>query len=375
VNGGSGYFDGTGDYLSLASNADLTPASGDFCVECWIYPIAFGTYNGIFVGNAVGGFFFGKLTGGIGLRISATSDVISATAPSTNQWTHVAITRSGTDVRLFYNGVQQGSTVTNSTNFAQSATYIGTDGSGGSYWNGYISGLRFVKGSAVYTSNFTPSTTPLTAITNTELLTNFTNAGIFDNTGKNVLETVGNAQVDTSVVKYGTGSLKFDGTGDWLICSNLELSKLGGSDFTIEAWANFTTLSGIHCIVGQTAGSQTVNQFMLTAYASGLMRFWLYRSGTYTTLDSPTGAVTTGTWYHIAVVRNGSTFTMYIDGTSVGTLTESAPLTTPTALMTVGAASTGGLYPMIGYVDDLRITREARYTSNFTVPDKALPDQ
>jgi len=385
TNGGSGYFDGTGDYLSIANNAAFNLGTNDFCIDGWFYPTSTNATQLVFnkwgtVSDAQSMFQIGRLSSVFWSQLRTTGGYINFTTSTwiLNAWNYFVVVRDGSTISAYLNGVRFGTDTSNPTlNTGTETMTIGSK-QAQDYFAGYISGCRIVNGSPVYDptqTTLTIPTAPSTAITDTQFITSFTNAGIFDNTGKNNLETVGNAQVDTSVVKYGTGSMKFDGTGDWLVCSNLELSKLGSSDFTIEAWANFTTLSAIHCIVGQTAGSQTVNQFMLTAYASGLMRFWLYRSGTYTTLDSPTGAVTTGTWYHIAVVRNGSTFTMYIDGTSVGTLTESAPLTTPTGLMTVGAASTGGLYPMIGYVDDLRITREARYTSNFTVPDAPFPDQ
>jgi len=385
TNGGSGYFDGTGDYLSIANNAAFNLGTNDFCIDGWFYPTSTNATQLVFnkwgtVSDAQSMFQIGRLSSVFWSQLRTTGGYINFTTSTwiLNAWNYFVVVRDGSTISAYLNGVRFGTDTSNPTlNTGTETMTIGSK-QAQDYFAGYISGCRIVNGSPVYDptqTTLTIPTAPSTAITDTQFITSFTNAGIFDNTAKNNLETVGNAQVDTSVVKYGTGSMKFDGTGDWLVCSNLELSKLGSSDFTIEAWANFTTLSAIHCIVGQTAGSQTVNQFMLTAYASGLMRFWLYRSGTYTTLDSPTGAVTTGTWYHIAVVRNGSTFTMYIDGTSVGTLTESAPLTTPTGLMTVGAASTGGLYPMIGYVDDLRITREARYTSNFTVPDAPFPDQ
>ena len=369
--GGSGYFDGSGDYLSLASNANLTPASGNFCVECWIYPIAFDTYNGIFVGNDVGGFFFGKLTGGIGLRISATSDVISATAPSTNQWTHVAITRSGTDVRLFYNGVQQGSTVTNSTNFVQSATYIGTDGSGGSYWNGYISGLRFVKGSSVYTSNFTPSTTPLTAITNTQLLLNFTNGGIIDNTAKNVLETVGNAQISTSVKKFGTGSFYTGATSGshYLRLPAHPFYQFGTESFTIEGW--FQPLLGGNERTFYAHGLNTTGGMALFVGTGGVR----FRAMGQNDLSYAT-TISDSTFTHIAFVRDGNTRRIFINGTQVASDTLSFNVS-DNVITDIGASAQNASdsFKYYGYIDDLRITKGiARYTTTFTPPTAAFPD-
>ena len=73
-----------------------------------------------------------------------------------------------------------------------------------------MSDMRVVNGTAVYTSNFTPPTAPLTKVTNTKLLANFTNAAITDSTGKNNVETGGTAQLDTTVKKFGTASHESD---------------------------------------------------------------------------------------------------------------------------------------------------------------------
>jgi hypothetical protein len=99
--------------------------------------------------------------------------------------------------------------------------------------------LRLVKGTAVYSgATLTVPTTPLTAITNTSLLLDFTNAGIFDAATINDGQTVGNAQVSTTVAKFGTTSMSFDGTGDWLTIIDKPELRFGTAPFTVEGWIN-----------------------------------------------------------------------------------------------------------------------------------------
>jgi hypothetical protein len=136
--------------------------------------------------------------------------------PVANAWTHFVLSRVGTTTRLFRNGTEIGS-ATDNTNYAVGAAGFGIGANtiaADNYFFGYMSGFRVIKGSGV--TSVTVPTAPPTAITNTQLLLNFTNAGIIDGTMDNVLETVGNAQISTSVVKYGSGSLAFDGSSDSL---------------------------------------------------------------------------------------------------------------------------------------------------------------
>jgi hypothetical protein len=227
-----------------------------------------------------------------------------------------------------------------------------------------------VVGSAVYTASFTPSTSPLTAVSGTELLCNFTNAGIFDNTGKNNLETVGNAQIDTTTKKYGTGSLEFDGTGDWLKVPNSVDIQLGTGDFTIEFWVYLAT-GDTGSNRGLVAKGGASTGFLVSLNTTQKVVF-TFTSSTITS----SGAITTNAWNHIAVVREGTGSNetkIYINGTNDGTGTVSTNFN-QTEVMYIGANRAAG-DPMKGFIDDLRITKGvARYTGAFTPPTKAFPD-
>lgn len=374
VEGGSGYFDGAGDYLEHPSSTNINFGTGDFTVEFWVYFITLSAHVSIIdhrAANTVGSNILLQAgpTGTLLLHVNGSNRILSSAGTvSAGSWNHIALTRSGTSTKIFANGTQAGSTYTDTTNYTTVRPRIGQ----GNYTsfpenlNGYISSLRLLKGTAQYTSNFTPSTTPLTAITNTQLLLNFTNGSIVDATGKNNLETIGNAQVSTSVKKYGTGSMAFDGTGDWLTVRDTADMRLGTGNFTIEFWLYLAATGSARGCVGKGTAStgwlfstNTSNQVVFT-----------FGSSTITS----TGALSGSTWYHISVVREGTGTNqtkIYIDGANDGTGTVSTDFT-QTNLMYIGADRTGGS-AMNGNIDDLRITKAARYTANFTPPYRQLP--
>jgi hypothetical protein len=379
--GGSGYFDGSGDYLTFAPGSAFAFGTGDFTVEWWmntngvtlgapgiVEPASNGSYWAMrFVGTT----FYYQSAAGI-------TTLTSVSIPTSNQsaWTHMAVVRISGTTKIYANGVQVQS-VADTTNYTGTVNYqIGrTSDPNANVYSGWLTDVRVVKGTAVYTSAFTPPTAPLTAITNTSLLLNFTNAGIIDNTAKNVLETVGNAQISTSVKKFGTGSLAFDGTGDWLVVPDTPALRMESGNFTIEFWINWTSISGYQTPLDK---GYTSAGGLLFQTGNGNGRFVIYASGSAVITES--GTASTGTWIHYALVRNGTTLTLYRDGTSVGSATNSTNFNITTQLL-VGANNAGsgtsiGQYPFNGYIDDLRITKGiARYTTTFTPPTAAFADQ
>ena len=159
-------FDGN-DYLSLTGHADLGFDTGDFTWEAWVRPTSYTSDAPIYLVEN-GGFFIYK--NGNDLKVRAkdgTTFITTSNLPDTGVWTHIAVTRSGTTLRLFLNGILDKS-VTCSYDFGGSQGYIGVGE--GSYWNGDISNLRSITGTALYTSSFIPPTEPLTNVTNTKLL-------------------------------------------------------------------------------------------------------------------------------------------------------------------------------------------------------------
>ena len=159
-------FDGSGDYLSLADNADCS-FDGDFTIEAFVYPTAFNSFNTIFSTEDLD---FKFISSGV-VRIYTSSGSNTTGTIPLNRWSHVALVRQSSTFKVYING--NGETVTPPafTGDGSSAAEIGRKIRNTSEeFTGFISNLRVVKGTAVYTSNFTVPTEALTNVTNTKLL-------------------------------------------------------------------------------------------------------------------------------------------------------------------------------------------------------------
>ena len=235
----------------------------------------------------------------------------------------------------------------------------------GNSWpfNGYITDFRFVSGSAITAI----PTAPATAISGTSLLLNFTNGGIIDNTAKNVLETVGNAQISTSVKKFGTGSLAFDGTGDYLdVPSTVNLS-FGTGDFTIEFWIK-TSSTGFNIM---NPSSATGSGYWGLLVQSSDLRWNSAYNVTNLFAVSAT-SILDNNWHHVAIARSSGTTKVFYDGVSQTSQADSTNYS-GVAAWRIGS---GNVAALNGYIDDLRITKGvARYTTTFTPPTAAFADQ
>jgi hypothetical protein len=383
--GGSGYFDGTGDGLRYPVNtsSEFSLGTSDFTVEAFVYLLQSKENN---IGaqtqtnaQARNGFLV-RIDSNNRLLIQASpsSGAIAFTVTSTatlslNTWNHIAVVRSGNTFTGYLNGIPV-VTTTSSVSITQD-TSSGYGGWNVGYapqsstenLNGYISNFRLIKGTALYTSAFTPPSAPLTNVANTSLLCNFTNAGIFDSTAKNVLENVGDAKVSTAQYKYGTGSIYVPGTNDAVRMFGVNLL----ADFTIEGWAKPAIGGDDRFFIFQ--GINETNGFVIGLTTSQIK----WRSNGQTDISA---AINKSDWYHFAIVRSGSgtnNVKVYVDGSAVTQGTYTNQILASAGTLNIGPA--GAINPAFasyGYIDDFRITKGyARYTSNFTPPAAALKDR
>lgn len=194
---------------------------------------------------------------------------------------------------------------------------------------------------------------------------------IIDNSLNNFTVTAyGDAQVDTAIKKYGSGSIMFDGNGDYLLVDDNDAFEVVSDDFTIELWAYPNSVSGVCDLIlkrvhmGYTPYSIVLSDDDVVSYCSGGSNWDVQMTASNT--------LTAGAWHHIALVRDGSTFRLFVDGIQGATDTYSGSMVSNSGKLVIGRTgeSTSSRY-YDGYIDDLRFTKGvARYTSNFTPPDK-----
>jgi len=371
TNGGSGYFDGSGDYLSVATSSSAWAlGTGDFEIGFWMYANNVSGNKDIVTQQNLSGtpqIFLVNDT--LRYNNALVAAVLNATIPITaNQWFYCVLSRVSGTTRWFINGNAAGS-VSDSNNWTNTSGWWVSSSS--QPFNGYISDVRIVKGSGV--TSVTVPTAPLTNITNTSLLLNFTNAGIYDATSKNDLETVDGAKISTAIsAKWGSGCMAFDGTGDYLFLPSSNILELGSGDYTIEFWLYATSLSGSFSGVIDTRTSAGVSTNGFYIYFSTSQLIFAANGSSIVTYSS----FPTGVWKYVAITRSGSATNntkLFIDGTqqSQGTNTTNF---TQTSRFVVGTT-----YPLTGdylngYLQDLRITKGVARTITAS-PTSAFPIQ
>ena len=169
----------------IATSTAFTYGTGDFTVEWWSNQAAGNGVQGIWR-NSTGDTTFssgfltitqnsGRLTVTQGNGAGGNLTLTSNTTLAFNTWNHYAYVKNNGTHLLYVNGTAQNNSFYWLTSNAQLA-YMQIGNAGGQY-SGFITNFRIVKGTAVYTSNFTPPTEPLTAIAGTQLLALFTSSG------------------------------------------------------------------------------------------------------------------------------------------------------------------------------------------------------
>jgi hypothetical protein len=363
---GSVYFDGSGDYLVPA----ITTAVGtsDFTLEGWFYLTSTAADTTIFDFRSSSNWgIFSVIANNTVCYYNGSSTVgVTSNTVTDNTWNHIAIVRNSGSIKIYINGVL-GSTTADATNWTLAASpRIGGNKGNVAWMNGYIADVRFVSGTAVYTADFTPPTEPLTAITNTELLTCTNKNDIWDASTGNLLTKAGNITSSDTQRQFTTSSaIYFDGAGDRITVPYSQLTSLGSGDFTVEWWMRPTANATMRPL---GFDSNSAGTWIVVMYSGGTFDIAYAESPVFSSASS----YSSGTWQHIAWTRSGSISRLFIDGIldkTNNSFTYDFDQNTSHALQIGYNTAPNSSQAFNGYLQDLRITRGvARYTSNFTPP-------
>ena len=378
---GSVYFDGSGDYIT-ASTAE-TAGTGTFTAECWFYHDGVPASSGCIMcqrdtnpttGNYAKWIVYVESNGNLAWYNGVSGQrVVESGAGGfrVQSWHHVAITRDSSNVmRMFRDGVLIGSRTAQTQNWNYAPFTVGANGDGSQAFKGWISNVRWTVGEALYTSAFTPSTTPLTVGSNTKLLLNAANAKITDRSQINTVVLGGSTVASSAQQHFGENVIDFEGaTGNStssylsLLSSTvmnstsyniIDFSTAKAEDFVIECWI-YKTSTQQDCWFSHRSSSTVELSILLDSdsggYSAGDVQIEYDSAKIY--FD---GGILQNQWQHIAFVRTGTTISWYTDGVLKDSRTEPASLPYMEEDFEIGRFA-GSQFYYGGYMHDFRITR------------------
>lgn len=198
--------------------------------------------------------------------------------------------------------------------------------------------------------------------------TTFTDTGGGTNC-PHTISVYGNTEHSTDQAKFGSSSIHFDGTGDYLTVPDSVDWDFGTGDFTIDFWFNFAALKNQNSFMDGRA-TLSISPWTLNYFGpSGVFpnQFSWY-DGIDHRLTFGNPAISTGSWHHLALVRSSGTLRLYVDGTYYLSRADSVNYTKSGGVLTIGKALDANV-EINGYMEEIRISKGiARWTENFTPP-------
>lgn len=389
---------GSGNYFKTIDSSEFIMGASDFTFETWVHPtsrpstdftgiVSIGMpsdltngINGheIRIGQSFAG--DGKL-GFMAPNDASNTDVWTATssALALGEWTHLALVRNGSSISLYVNGVA--SATRTSVAFTHSgypaksglgAFFISKNGGwGDGEFVGSVADIRLVKGTAVYTSNFTPPTSQLSAVggSDTKVLmnTNYSSGNTVADFSYNSAS--GGLQVSavgspssSSISPYQPldTAMAFTRASSMSGASNSATAPLQNlNTYTVEGWVKPNAAcigSGIRCEVLSRDGDYDI------AISDGTYRLVIYFNGTSNTGWLNTGVVPqSGAWSHVALTRNGTAVKFYLNAALLYSYTLSSAVASSYANFPfrIGYAGYGSTY-FDGAIDEVRLWNTER---------------
>ncbi len=392
---GSAGFDGSNDHLTFPDSPDWAFGTEDFTIDFWyqhntnvMQTIASQSPNSsnqwrLFFESAGGPRLFFQLYSGGSVPITFETGQLTLT---TGDWYHFAVVRSGNEFKIFKDGIQTGSTHTNSTSIPDIAgtLNIGNIAYCGCWSvSGNIDELRISKGIARWTTDFSndlptapyaspPPPPPSSGNDEFTKLLMHMDTDFSDFSGSAHIPTPqGGIVIDNANAQIGTGSGLFDRVDDYVTFPDSPDWTFGSGDFTIDFWYKYVTENGSpQAVVTQSPNSN--NQWRLFfEHVDFKLFFQLYQGGSVPiSVSTASLNLVAGTWYHFAVTRSGNEYRFFQDGVQSGsTQINSTSINDIAGTLNFGNIAYCGCWDMFGNIDELRISKGvARWTSNFTPP-------
>lgn len=202
-----------------------------------------------------------------------------------------------------------------------------------------------------------------------------------DSSGLNTMSFSGPNAALVSTAKFGPSSIAINETGTTsagIIIPRTESVIFRDQNFTIEAWVNPVVLhaTGMVFFLTGVGSPQNSNNLWAVVRPSGVVELNLAAGSNLTFLTSSTSfPIVAGEWTHLAVVKLGTNYSVYVNGVNAGSATQSSNLVGVGDTMSIGSGSVSAARAWYGYIDEFRITKGvARYTADFTPPTGPFPD-
>jgi hypothetical protein len=387
--GYSTYFpDTAGNAYVSANSSDYALGSGALTVSAWIY-IDNNTQQQTIIDNQTGsgtGWYL-KIWPGQLIRVHNQSSYIfnisNSDAPTAvNEWIHLCWTRDGSgNNKLFLNGTQVGTTVTDTTNFTAQGCKLGETYQGVNDYKGYMKDVHIVAGyanepttSSIATAVTSDTGTVFLGCSGPDFLERSSSPKTITINGNNIFIRPFSPydNLEYSATDHG-GSVFIEANGGHLSGT---LSSGGlGTTFTVEMWIYDDGTGG-----NTTYGGYFTTTDIGSQYGIQLRRYgaYIFNSTTGTNLTwnangNPFTTIFGIGWHHVAAVHNGSTFKVYVDGKEVISTSDSH--TYSSVNYKVGQPwlyQSDGSQQAKAYISDLRINKSVIYSGEFTPPTAPL---
>ena len=349
-------FDGTDDYVKISNDLDAM-VSGDFSVAGWVYfdNADTGTTHETILRKGSGStyaspyhdFFLYQYNTGVNLTVNdgSTYQTLTGTSgTSTVGWHHVCVTRASNVYTLYVDGTSNG-TLSYTTTFGTQSWYFGCSENGTGTFERELYGKLDDWGCWAR------------VLTATEISDLVNQTGYGDSIGSAGDGTNSNITVDTTNEKLGSGCYSFNDSS-----SRVAITPTGlvpANNYTISCWAriNSSTDSGDsvwRMLIGSSWG---VSLYYLASSTAWKVEWASAGSGNITT-----SAISQDTWYHVVLVNNGGTFTLYLNGVSQGTGSTSS--VSSSTSITIGSDGTGNYFS--GLIDDFGIWSRSLSTTEIS---------